>query len=45
MSRKIVEKEKVKHKDRGDGIVKEKDIFARLQPQMQKVRLWKSRSD
>jgi DNA-directed RNA polymerase subunit M/transcription elongation factor TFIIS len=28
MPHKIIEKEKIKHKDKGSGIVKEKDIFA-----------------
>ena len=39
MPRKIIEKEKIKHKDRGEGIVKRKRRFCRLQTQMQKVRL------
>lgn len=28
MARKIIEKEKIKHEDRGEGIVKEQDVFA-----------------
>ena len=28
MSKKIIEREKIKHKDRGEGIVKDKDVFA-----------------
>lgn len=28
MSHKIIEREKIKHKDRGKGIVKNKDVFA-----------------
>ena len=28
MPKKIIEREKIKHKDRGRGIVKDKDVFA-----------------
>ena len=28
MVHKIIEKEKIKHKDRGEAVVKEKDVFA-----------------
>ncbi len=28
MPKKIIEREKIKHKDRGKGVVKDKDVFA-----------------
>lgn len=31
MSKKIIEREKIKHKDRGEGFVKDEDVFCGLQ--------------